>query len=147
MTTTPEAVIHAWFDEVWNAGDESAIDRLFHADGVFHGLPTPDGQPIRGPVQFKPFFRTFRDAFPNMAIEVIRVVTQGDWTVSYCRVVGSHRGDSLGIPVTNRPVDFRGFAMGRVVEGQLVEGWNCFDFLTMYEQLGVPLNLPAAPGP
>jgi hypothetical protein len=26
--------------------------------------------------------------------------------------------------------------MVRVVDGQLVEGWNCFDFLTMYHQVG-----------
>jgi hypothetical protein len=26
--------------------------------------------------------------------------------------------------------------MGRVRDGQLVEGWNCIDFLTMYQQMG-----------
>jgi hypothetical protein len=30
-----------------------------------------------------------------------------------------------------------------VVDGQLREGWNCFDFLTMYQQLGI---VPAIPG-
>jgi steroid delta-isomerase-like uncharacterized protein len=144
MAATPEAVIRAWFEEVWNRGDESAIDRLFHPDGVFSGLPTSDAEPIRGPVAFKPFHQAFRSAFPDLSIEVVRTVTEGDWSVAYCRVSGTHRGEGLGMPATNNGIDFRGFAMGRVKDGQLVEGWNAFDFLGMYQQLGVPLNLPAA---
>ena len=35
-----------------------------------------------------------------------------------------------------RPVDFWGMVMARVRDGQLAEGWNCFDFLSMYQQLG-----------
>jgi hypothetical protein len=26
--------------------------------------------------------------------------------------------------------------MARVVDGQIVEGWNSFDFLTMFQQFG-----------
>ena len=30
--------------------------------------------------------------------------------------------------------------MARVENGQIAEGWNCFDFLSLYQQLGL---LPA----
>jgi len=43
-----------------------------------------------------------------------------------------------------KPVEFWGFTLARVVDGQLVEGWNSFDFLAMYEQIGVRLNMPSA---
>jgi hypothetical protein len=33
-------------------------------------------------------------------------------------------------------VDFYGTVIGRVQNGQLIEGLNTFDFLTMYQQLG-----------
>ena len=144
---TPESVIRAWFEDVWNKGDETAVERLFHPDGVFRGLPTPDGEPVRGPVEFMPFHRAFRSAFPDMQIDLLRTVAQGDLILAHCRVTGTHRGDGLGLPPTDRPIQMYGFALGRVENGQLHEGWNCFDFLDMYRQLGGELAFPGGNHP
>lgn len=143
MPMAPEEVIRTWFEDLWNKGDESTVDRLLHADGVIHGLPTPTGAAIHGPAEFKPFYRAFRSAFPDISVQLLHVLTQGDISVAHCRVVGRHQGASLGMPATGRPIDIQGFALGRFENGQLVEGWNCFDFLGMYQQLGVaPAPLP-----
>ena len=144
MSLTPESAMHAWFENLWNKGDETTIDTMLHVDGVVHGLPTPDGQPIRGPEAFKPFYRQFRTAFPDLSIEIVHSVTQGDLTLAHCHVKGTHSGDGIGLAATGRPIQFWGFALGRFDNGQLVEGWNCFDFLDMYQQCGVTLNLPPA---
>jgi hypothetical protein len=63
---TPDAVIRAWFKEVWNDGNEDAIDRYFALDGIAHGLPSPDGTPLTGPSSFKPFVKHFKQ-FPEYA--------------------------------------------------------------------------------
>lgn len=62
---TPESLLRAWLDGVWGRADETAIDRLLHPDGLIHGLPTPDGQPIRGPEQFKPSSACNASSGPN----------------------------------------------------------------------------------
>src|SRR6185503_20381047 len=55
-TMTPDALVRAWFHEVWDVGDESAIDRLMAADAKVHGLSGPDGPTVMiGPAHFKPF--------------------------------------------------------------------------------------------
>ena len=143
MTVTPESAMALWFEQLWNQGDESTIDRMLHAEGLVHGLPTPDGQAIRGPEAFKPFYRSFHTAIPDLHIEVVHAISQGELTMAHCHVTGTHTGDGLGMPPTNARVDFWGFALGRFRDGMLVEGWNCFDFLSMYQQAGVSLNLPA----
>ncbi len=33
-----KALLRRWFDEVWNQGHAEAIDEMFAADGVAHGL-------------------------------------------------------------------------------------------------------------
>lgn len=142
MAVPPELAMRAWFEDLWNKGDETTIDRMLHADGVVHGLPTPDGQPIRGREAFRPFYRSLKAAFPDIAIDIVHDMTEGDLTLAHCRVTATHKGDGLGLPATDRRVEFWGFSLGRFDQGTLVEGWNCFDFLGMYQQLGVPLNLP-----
>lgn len=141
MTITSDALIRQWFEQVWNQGNEAAIDTLMSADALVHGLPTPDGKPIRGSGGFKPFFRAFHSAFPDIRVVVERTVTEGDLVVAHCHTVGTHKGDSLGFPSTGNTVDFWGVCIARVKDGQLVEGWNCFDFLTCYAQLGV-ISMP-----
>jgi steroid delta-isomerase-like uncharacterized protein len=141
MSASPDAVMRAWFEEVWNQGREDTIDRLFAADGIAHGLP---GGPMRGPEAFKQVFKVFRGAFPDIHITVERAVTQGDMVTVHCRVTGTHTGSSLGVAPTGNRVEFEGMTIGRVVDGQIREGWNCFDFLTMYQELGL---LPATPTP
>jgi len=135
MTITPDALIRQWFEQLWNQGNEATIDALMSPDALIHGLPSPDGQAIRGGAGFKPFYQAFRSAFPGIAVEVQQVVTQGAKAVAYLRVTGAHTGSGLDIPATGRRIEIYGFAMCLVAEGQVVEAWNCFDFLGMYKQL------------
>jgi predicted ester cyclase len=64
--------------------------------------------------------------------------------VALCHVTGKHVGDSLGGPATGRDVDFWGTTTFRVQGDQIIEGWNTFDFLTMYQQLGWVANTVTA---
>ena len=141
MPQTPDAIAREWFDAVWNKRDESAIDRLLHPQAVAHGLGP---EPITGPEKFKIFSRAFKTAFGNMRIEVERTVTQGDTVVALCHVTGKHIGETLGGPATGRDVDFRGTTTFRLQGDKIIEGWNTFDFLTMYQQLGWVAN-PVTP--
>jgi predicted ester cyclase len=133
MTSSPDAVVRAWFKEVWDEGREEAIDRLMAPYAVAYGLP---GGPIQGPTAFKPVFRTFREALGDLTIEVVRTVVQDDMVAAHCHVTGRHSGNALGGEPTHQPVDFWGIAMMRVEDGQIVEGWNCFDMLSLYQQIG-----------
>ena len=135
MSLTPDAVIHQWFKQVWDEGREEAIDRLAAPDLVAHGLSGSEG-PMRGTAAFKELFRTFREALGDLQIEIGKTLVQGDLTAVSCVVKGRHIGHAFGAPPTNKPVTFHGVVIARVVDGRIVEGWNAFDFLTMYQQIG-----------
>ena len=140
MSAKPDAVAREWFEQVWNKGSEAAIERLLASNAVMHGLPTPDGKPVSGPAAFKPFWQTFRSAFPDIRIEVVKTVTEGDYVVAHCHVLGNHLGAGLAIAATQRHIDMWGMGMARVQDGKIVEAWNCFDFMSLYQQIGL---LPA----
>ena len=137
MADAPDDLIRQWFEELWNQGREDTIDRLLAPNAIVHGLPSADGKQMVGPAGFKPLYRTFRAAFPDMRITVERTVRQNDLAAAHVSVTGTHRGDTLGSAPTNQPVRFSGMVIVRAANGQLVEGWNQFDFMTMYQQIGM----------
>lgn len=146
MTDDNAALIRRWFDEVWNKGREEAIDELFGEEGIAHGLADETGQTLRGPSGFKPFFRRFRGAFPEMEVIVEDTVSEGDKVAARCTIVARHGGNTLGLAATERPVEFTGIAIVRIDDGKIVEAWNNFDFMSMYQQLGaLRLDVGAKP--
>ena len=124
MAEEHETFMHRWFDEVWNKGREEAIDEMLAPDGVGYGLPTENGEPIRGPQQFKPFFRNFREAFPNINVRVVETVTEGDKIAAVCRVTGALEGGSLGVTPARQPVDFTGIIVVKLRDGKIVNNEN-----------------------
>jgi predicted ester cyclase len=142
MALTPDEIVRQWFKEVWDEGREEAIDRLLAPNARVHGLSGPDGRPIHGPLAFKPFFQMMQRALGDLEIHIERTVVQGDMCAAHCRVTARHVGPTLGGPPTNKPVEFWGMCIAQVSNGQIVEGWNCFDFLSMYQQLGWVKNPP-----
>jgi steroid delta-isomerase-like uncharacterized protein len=132
-----KALIRRWFEEVWNKGRAEAIDEMFAVDGIANGLSDEQGEPLRGPDNFRQFFYKFRGAFPDIEVVVEDTVAEGDKVAARCSVRGRHQGDSLGFAATQKPVEFTGIAIVRIKDGQIVEAWNNFDFMSMFQQLGV----------
>jgi predicted ester cyclase len=142
MSESPKEVAESWFEHVWNRGDESAVDRLLVPDARFHGL----GPAAMSPADFKRLHRDFRSAFPDIRIEVVRSVGEGEYVAVHCHMTGTHRGAGLGCAPTQRPVDIWGMGIARIHDGRIVEAWNCFDFLSLYQQCGMlPQLAPSAP--
>lgn len=126
---------HRWFDQVWNRGNEGAIDEMLQPDVVGHGLTDPQGNEIVGIEHFKEFYQAFRGAFPDIHVEVQDAVTEGDRVVARCLVTATHSGSGLAIPPTGRSVSFTGICWSRIVDGRIAETWNQFDFQTLMAQL------------
>ena len=140
---TPEqytTVLHRWFEEVWNQGRESTIDELLANGAVAHGLIGPDGQPVKDVAGFKPFYRHFRAAFPNIRIAIEDTLLDGDKVAARCVVTATHTGPGVMASPTGKDVSITGMCIVRVIDGKIVESWNNFDFLSLYKQLGMTLS-------
>ena len=137
MATDPEVLARRWFEEVWNQGREAAIGELMSTVGVVHGL----GPDLHGPEGFRPFFKAYRDAFPDIKVTIESIVSEGDLAAVRWTAAATHKGNGLGFPATGKRVELTGMAFVRVENGKLAEGWNNFDQLGMLQQMGV-VSLP-----
>jgi steroid delta-isomerase-like uncharacterized protein len=145
MSEENKALVRRWFEEVWNKGRAEAIDEMFAEDGVAHGLSDATGEPLRGPAGFRPFFNSFREAFPDIEVVVEDVIAEGDKLAARCSVRARHQGDTLGFRATGRPMEITGMVFIRARDGKIVEAWNNFDFMAMFQQLGaVEMRQPEA---
>jgi predicted SnoaL-like aldol condensation-catalyzing enzyme len=115
-----------WFNEVWNKGNENAIDEMFHPQGKAHGLRAT---PLIGPKQFKPFYRKFRNTLDKIKVSVDKTLTDGNYVTAMCTVKAIHRQ-------TKKRVKFSGVTIARIVDNKLIEGWNYFDFLSLNLKIG-----------
>lgn len=128
MPNRKSTLTYRWFQEVWNNGRKEAIDELLDTNGVIHGI---EGINVPGPEGFKVFYDNFRQQFPKIHVEVEDTVSQEDYETSRCTVTATD--------TNNQTVKFTGMTFVRVEDNKIVESWNNFDFLSMYQQLGFKL--------
>ncbi len=135
MQNSPHALIHRWFDEVWNQGREETVDELFAADGIGHGLGEGSAD-VHGPAEFKIFLRNMRSALPDIQIRIEDTIADDVKAAARVVLEGTHLGDGLGVAPTGRRVAVTGIVIVRVAGGHIVEGWNSWDQLGLMRQIG-----------
>jgi predicted ester cyclase len=130
MRDKTSTLTHRWMEQVWNNGRESAIDEMLDDNAIVHGI---EGINEKGPQGFKTFYRSFREQFPKLHVEVEHVVTEDDYETSRCTVDATN--------ANGQNVHFTGMTYVQIRNGKITEGWNNFDFLAMYQQLGFKMSV------
>ena len=120
-----------FFEEVWNQGDESAIDRYIAEDAG--GNDATFGIGREG---FRAQWRQWRAAFEGLHFAVEETVAEGDRVVTRWTLTGRQTGPFLGIPATGRTVSVGGMSLDTVRGGVLVAGVDAWDELGLRRQLG-----------
>ena len=126
-----------------NRGDIEGFGDLVAEDFVEHqeapGLP-PTKQGVLE------LFRGYRAAFPDMHMEALEVLADGDRTVARVVVSGTQTGDFMGIPGSGRRAEVQLIDIMAFDEAGLIsEHWGVVDMLGMLQQLGVvPEVAPAS---
>jgi steroid delta-isomerase-like uncharacterized protein len=128
-----KAVVRRWIEEVWSGGNLAVLDELIGPEYVLHGAADPTTPP--GPEGAKRITAAFRDAFPDLQGVIEDLIAEGDRVVCRWTARATHRGSFAGVAATNRRVTFTGIEIVRVVNGQIVEGWDEVDLLGLLEQL------------
>ncbi len=127
------AKVRKLFEQGFARGDTKVFDELIGDEYVNHDMPAPG----KGPNALKAVLGQFREAFPDMAFEVLDIVEQGDRVATRGIFRGTHRGTFNGIPPTGKKVEVPWMDFWRAKNGKLVENWVRLDMMSMLTQLGV----------
>ena len=125
------------FGEAINSGNLEKFKELM-APNVLDHDPAPDQGP--GPEGFISFFETFRAAFPDLKVEVEQMVADEDNVSIAYTVTGTHKGDFMGVPATNKAISARGVQIARFENGKIVERWGSSDELGILKQIGASVE-------
>jgi predicted ester cyclase len=79
----------------------------------------------------------FRAAFPDLRCDVEDTLAEGDKVVIRSTMRGTHQGEFMGIPPTDKQFTASVIDIIRFDNGQAVEHWGNSDDLGMMQQLGV----------
>jgi predicted ester cyclase len=129
MPNKNTSLTYRWMQEVWNEGHEDAIDEMLDENAVVHGI---EGITEPGPAGFKVFHRNFKQQFPTIHVEVDDVVSEAGYETSRCTVDGT--------TANGQNVHFTGMTCVKIENDKIIEAWNSFDFMTMYQQLGFKMT-------
>ncbi len=122
--TSPKAVALRWFEEVWQKRNANAIVEMLSPDAKGH---LEGGQEIVGPDEFLAFHRELIAAIPDITLEVLHVIAEGEYACTHWQVRGTHTGSGFGLAPTGSGLPFTGMSLFRVQNGRIVEGWDCWN--------------------
>ncbi|MGI9319380.1 MAG: ester cyclase [bacterium] len=125
-----EAFMNTWFQRVWTDEDPSAVEEMFDPDGRVEGL---GGNALIGVDQFKAFQGAILGLMTEMRFTIDKCVEEEEWTSIFCTINAKSRE-------TGAPIKMTGSILVRIEGDKIVEGYNYFDFLGLWMQLGL---LPA----
>ncbi len=128
-----KAIIRRWVD-AWHSRNVAAVDDFVTSDYVRHDPNLPE---VRGPAAEKQLMTMFLSALPDLHFTIEDLVAEGDTVVARYTARGTHQGELLGIPPTNRHVAISVLEIYRLVDGKIAEQWVTMDALGMMQQLGV----------
>ena len=119
--------------EEGNQRNWAVLDELFVPDFVYHQA----SMTIQGLEPYKQFLSVYLTAFPDLHLTIEDMIAEGDTVVVRQTASGTHQGDLMGIPPTDKQITVSGIAIIRVANGKVVEEWFNSDALGMMQQLGV----------
>ena len=131
-----------WGAEVASAGKYEVLDEILAPNFVDHD-PAPDQEPgIEG---LKGFFRTMREAFPDLKAEPVEIAATDDHVAMRYTLSGTHQGSFQSVAPTGKSFKVTALQLARFENGRCVERWGSTDELGMMKQLGILADVTAAP--
>lgn len=133
-------LVRRFNEEAWNQGRIDAVDRLLapkYTDSDYASATDPRQA-------LKESIISVRTAFPDMRIEPVDLVAEGDMVMGHWRFRGTQRGSFQQVPPTGKVLTLEIFTKNRIVDELIVSEVSVNSWYDFLVQLGkLPAEQPA----
>jgi len=110
------------------------------ADDIMYRV-VASGAIVHGKEAVSKYYDVWWTAFPDVNIEIQRIVAAGEWVIAENIATATHLGPWLGIPPTGKRTVQNLCAVIRCRDGQMIEETVYYDQLERIRQIGSVLEL------
>jgi steroid delta-isomerase-like uncharacterized protein len=135
MSADNKAIVRRLYEEVWNKRKFEVIDEIISPS---HALQASNifGSSI-GPEAYKRNALLFFAGYPDLHWTIEDTIAEKDKVVACWTISGTHKGDYLGVPATNKKVSVEGITIHHITNGKIMDSYVSWDIWGMMQQLGV----------
>src|SRR6185369_10195806 len=116
-TEQNKKIVERIFKEGMNQKKINVFDEVLSNKYVNHAFP--DVPP--GPTGFKGVIQQFFTAFPDMQITLENVIAEGDGVATHGFMSGTHKGEFMGVPASNKKIKMNFVDFWKLSNGQATE--------------------------
>jgi steroid delta-isomerase-like uncharacterized protein len=129
-------IIQDFIQVVWNGRNLNTLKDFWTEDCINHAMLGTDNRGLNAlRIYHDSFFDDFFSAFPDIEIEIMQQVAEGDRIATYITSQGTHSGSFYGIPPTGKHISTSVIRIDRVQDGKITEHWSVSDAAGLMQQL------------
>ncbi len=128
-------IVRRFVEECWNQGSMNKISELLADQVRFHDPVFPNMNP--GIQNIQNHIETSRKAYPDLKFTIDDTIAERDEVVVHWTACGTHKGQFLGMPATNRKITVDGTSIYRLEGSKIAESHANWNLASMMGQLGV----------
>ena len=129
QTTKNKTTVRTYLEEVWNQRKLQDTERFISSDydsGV---------APERGPRIASQLVSSFMAAFPDFQVKIHDIFAEADRVVVRYNFCGTHMGEWMGSPPTQRKISVDGITIYRLEDNKISQTWFSYDTLNLKLQI------------
>jgi steroid delta-isomerase-like uncharacterized protein len=139
MSADAKAIVRTLYEEVWNKRRLELLDEIIAPSHALHD-PNLTGSAV-GPEAYKRQISRFIAGIPDLRFTLEDIVGEREklavaWTIS-----GTHNGEFMGVPTTNKKVVIDGITIHHLVNEKIMDSYVSWDAWGLMQQLGVVPSL------
>jgi steroid delta-isomerase-like uncharacterized protein len=134
MSAENKAIVRRLYEEVWNKRKLEVVKELISPSHALQG-PNIFGSSM-GPEAYKRQVLHFLEGYPDLHWTIEDTIAEKDKVVACWTMSGTHEGDFMGVPATNKKVSVDGMTIHHIVGGKIMDSNINWDALGMMQQLG-----------